>query len=126
MLFASLATLGAALQPLPAPKLDRGACAIFVWSKTEARGPLVVLAGTPPVARIRRDGRLKMLPRQGEPARAGHQVFQGLGLRLELNVAVGNGPVLSGALAPAGVLSFSEGDGEAVVIPVTAAAVCDD
>lgn len=125
MWLASLA-LAAALEPQPLPRLDKHTCAALVWSKAEPAGPLVVLTGAPPVARIRRGGRIKLLPRAGEPQGAGRQAFRGLGLRLELDVKVGEGLISTGELTPEGVLSFRDGDGETVMIPVTVAPLCRD
>ncbi|WP_309091689.1 hypothetical protein [Phenylobacterium sp.] len=126
MLSASLALAAAVLEPQALPRLDKGACAVLVWSAAEPRGPLVVLSGSPPVARIRRDGRLKLLPRAGEPTGEGRQVFRGLGLRLELDVKLGRGLIAAGEVTPEGVLSFREGDGASVLIPVRVAPLCQD
>lgn len=127
MLPVNLALAAAAvLEPQPLPPLDKGACAVLVWSTVDRRGPLVVLSGIPPVARIRRDGRIKLLPRTGEPLGEGRQLFSGLGLRLELDMKVGQGLIGAGEVTPEGVLSFRDGDGPTVLIPVTAAPLCRD
>jgi hypothetical protein len=113
------------LEPLtPLPRLDKGACAVTVWSRSEPRGPILVIAGTPPVARIRRNGRLKLLPRSGEPAVEGRQVFRGMGLRLDLMLELRPGLVLQSPTPPEGVLGVTEADGVSTLIPVTALPSC--
>lgn len=126
MLLASLALGAAGLEPLALPRLDKGACAVLVWSKAEPRGPLVMLSGRPAIARIQRDGRIKLLPRDGEPQGEGRQAFRAMGLRLELDMKVGQGLVVAGQATPEGVLSFQAGDDATVMIPVNAVPLCQD
>lgn len=116
----------AGLEPMiPPPRLDKGACAVLVWSQADARGPLLLIAGNPPVARIQRDGRLKMLPRDGDAKGDGRQAFRGMGVRLALDVTLPAGLIVRGAPPPEGVLTITEAGRDAVMIPVTVRPACD-
>lgn len=124
-LLAPAPTAAEGLEPLaPLPRLDKGACAVTVWSRSEARGPILLIAGAPPVARIRRDGRLKLLPRSGAPAGEGHQVFRGMSLRLDLELELKPGLVLRSPAPPEGVLTVTDAKGGSTLIPVTALPSC--
>lgn len=119
------------LGALPAQKLERGSCGLFLWSRT-AQPELVFFSDIASNdAQIVLNDKSLRLPRTGRGGDALYgqydtQIYADGAVKLELSIGVdGNGGIVNGARVPTGTLRLVTDEGWTTVTPVAGMIACE-
>lgn len=115
---------------LPPQRLERGQCALFLWSRTTPPRRVLMALNDPAIARVRLGGRTVDLARtrvEG-PAAFGHartQSYAGAGASLVITVDMeSRGGVVGGAVVPTAAIEYRTVAGWTIIVPAAGLLAC--
>lgn len=138
LMAAALVTGGAAapeegglpFDELPPQRLDRGQCALVLWTRTTPAKRVLMAVTGPAGARVQSGGKTVTLARTGWSGEGvyGHyprQTYAGAGMELTVDVEFDTtSRLVGGALAPSGAIALKDAQGWSTVTPVAGMVAC--
>jgi hypothetical protein len=118
------------LQELPPQTLDKGQCALALWTRTTPARRVFMAFSTPAAAKVQAGGRTLTLPRTAWDGEAvfGHyprQTYAGSGWTLRVTVEFdARSGLVGGAVAPSGAIELTDAQGLSLVVPVAGLVAC--
>jgi hypothetical protein len=118
------------LAELPTQQLQRGQCALVLWSRDATPVRLAVTLDQPAVARIRPNGRVIELVRVAQSGQSLHgqfpeQQYHGEGFSLEVSFIADDARQLAGgAIVPSAVVKYVDANGWTSLLPAAGLIAC--